>query len=309
MRKPKAANRTVSPRKGRQGGGFFSFLGKVFLLIILIPVVLIGFSLVYPNVGSLRTNNPEKTAFMKFREKQWRDNGEDKRITQTWAPISRISPNVVKAVIISEDDKFWTHEGFDFQAIEEAAAKNLKRKKFAFGASTISQQLAKNLYLNPEKSLIRKAKEVILTWRLEHTLSKRRILELYLNVAEWGDGVFGIEAAAQRYYHRPASSLSASQAAHLAAILPSPLKWNPTGGSRLVERRAGRILGIMAHRGVVLQEYEEVMKEPDSKAATAAPDSVAVSAPMDSSATPETPPENAGEPSTGKSESDSLKSK
>jgi monofunctional glycosyltransferase len=284
MRNEKTIKRTASGRKGPRRGGFFSFLGKIFLLIILIPVALVGLSLVYPNVGSLRANNPEKTSFMKFREKQWRDNGEDKQITQTWAPFSRISPNVVKAVIISEDDKFWTHDGFDIEAIEEAAAKNLKKKKFAYGGSTISQQLAKNLYLNPEKSVIRKARETILTWRLEHTLSKRRILELYLNVAEWGDGVFGIEAAAQQYYHRPASALSPSQAAHLAAILPNPVKWKPTGGSRLVERRAGRILAIMARRGVVLQEYEEVMHEQKSAdpPSTAASDSTMDSAPGDS---------------------------
>ena len=306
MKKNNASNKSASSRKSHRGGGFFSFLGKIFLIIILIPVVLIGFSFVYPNVGSLRSHNPEKTSFMKYREKQWRDKGEEKQITQTWAPFSRISPNVVKAVIISEDDKFWTHEGFDFEAIEEAAAKNFKRKKFAFGASTISQQLAKNLYLNPEKSIIRKAKEAILTWRLEHTLGKRRILELYLNVAEWGDGIFGIEAAARKYYHCPASALSASQAAHLVAVLPNPVKWNPAGGSRYVERRAGRILAIMGKRGVVLQEYEEVMKEPSaSNNATAAPDTMSASASGDSLASPETPAGSAGEIPSG--QADSLK--
>ncbi len=306
MGNSKAARKTASGRRGKRRGGFFSFLGKLLLLVILIPAALIGYTFVYPNVGTLKAHNPEKTSFMKFREKQWRDNGEDKRIIQTWTPFSRISPNVVKAVIISEDDKFWTHEGFDFEAIEEAAARNLKRKKFAYGGSTISQQLAKNLYLNPEKSLVRKAKEAILTWRLEHTLSKRRILELYLNVAEWGDGVFGIEEAAQKYYHRPASKLSASQAAHLAAVLPNPNKWQPTGGSRLVERRAGRILSIMARRGVVLKEYEEVMKEPETVIPeAAASDSTQTAAPADSVASPEPPAEDRPEPAPGAS-ADSL---
>lgn len=261
MRKTKSRIRAASIRKKKRRGGFFVFVRKTILVIILIPVVIAGFSLVYPDVGYLREHNPSKTAFMKFREREWRKNGEDRRITQVWVPFSRISPNIVKAVTIAEDDKFWTHEGFDFQALEEAAEKNLKRGKFVYGGSTISQQLAKNLYLSPDKSIVRKAKETILTWRLERTLTKRRILELYLNVAEWGDGIFGIEAAARRYYHRPASALTPSQAAHLAAVLPNPRKWDPTGGTRFVERRSDRILAIMKRRGVILQEYDEAMRE------------------------------------------------
>ncbi|MHB9028606.1 MAG: monofunctional biosynthetic peptidoglycan transglycosylase, partial [Candidatus Latescibacterota bacterium] len=282
--------------------GIGAFFVKLVLTIILLPVFFFGFSMLYPHVGALKEKNPEKTAFMRYREREWKREGIDRKIIHTWAPISRISSHVVKAVIISEDDKFWTHEGFDFEALEEAARKNLERKKFAFGGSTISQQLAKNLYLSPEKNVIRKLKEAIITWRLEHTLSKRRILELYLNYAEWGEGIFGIEAAARHYYRRSAASLSASQAAHLAAVLPNPRRWNPTGGSRLVERRAGRILSVMARRGDIQRQYEDIMKEKPRKEETEAtnqPDSTEAIppdseefAPSDSVRTP--PPETPG---------------
>ncbi len=157
----------------------------------------VGFYFVYPDVAKLKRTNPQKTSFMEYRENEWRTAGRKLKIRQYWKHLSQISPLVVKAVIISEDDKFWKHEGFDFEAMQQALDKNLKKGRFKYGGSTISQQLAKNLYLSPSKNPIRKLKEAVLTWRIEHTLSKRRILELYLNVAEWGDGFFGIEAASQ----------------------------------------------------------------------------------------------------------------
>ena len=230
-------------------------LAAAFLCNILIYMI-------YPDISRLKRERPAKTAFMEYRELQWEKAGLNKRIRQAWIPLSGISPYAVKAVIIAEDDKFWSHEGFDFEAIQKAIEKDLRKKRFKAGGSTISQQLAKNLYLTPTKSPIRKLKEAILTWRLEWNLSKRRIIELYLNVAEWGDGIFGIEAAARHYFGKGAGELSAREAAALAVVLPSPLRYSPVGGGRYVESRTEAIYRIMVRRGIVIPEYEQILNEP-----------------------------------------------
>ncbi len=246
-------------------------------ILLLLTVFDIARYLVYPDVGRLVTENPSVTAFMEYREDQWRSEGlDDRKINQRWVPLDRVSPNLVKAVLISEDNKFWEHKGFDYEAIEKAIEKNIEAKKFESGASTISQQLAKNLFLSPSKNPVRKIKEAILTWRIEKSLTKRRILELYVNVAEWGDGIFGIEAAARHYYGVSASGLSARQAARLAAVLPNPLKFSPVNPSSYVRNRAKRIYAIMRRRGVVLPDYKEVMTPPSD---TAPVDTVVVGVP------------------------------
>ena len=203
----------------------------------------------------------------------WRQQGIEKEIKNTWVPLSRISPYVVKAVIIAEDDKFWSHEGFDFEAMQQALEKDIKKKKFQAGGSTISQQLAKNLYLSPSKNPVRKIKEAIITWRMEKELPKKRIIELYLNVAEMGDGVFGVEAAAQTHYRKHASGLTAREAATLASILPNPRRYKPNGASRYVDNRSERIYRIMLRRGIVIPEYEEVVKETEADEEKAPADS------------------------------------
>ena len=225
-------------------------LRNVLLLFFLLVAFDIARYLVMPDVGLLGTENPEKTAFMRYRERQWREEGLRKEVRNRWVPLRDISRSLQRAVLISEDDKFWKHEGFDYDAIRSAVQRNADRKAFAFGASTVTQQLARNLYLSPSKNPVRKLKEAILTWRLERTLSKDRILELYLNVAEWGDGIFGIEQAARHYYGKSARRLSAREAAKLAAVLPNPLKYSPVGSSRYVNRRADRIYRIMRRRGI-----------------------------------------------------------
>lgn len=226
---------------------------------------------VYPDVGELAKKNPGKTAFMEWREAQWAEKGEKKKITQRWVPISQVSPLLIKAILIGEDDKFYQHEGFDYEALEQAFEKNLKQGRFAVGASTISQQLTKNLFLSPEKSLTRKAKEAILTWRMERTLSKRRILELYVNVAEWGDGIFGIEAAARHYFHKSASALTSMEAARLASVLPNPIRFSAVGDQKYVTFRANLIHSIMVRRGVAVEGFEEVMDGKDEPVAPAPP--------------------------------------
>jgi monofunctional biosynthetic peptidoglycan transglycosylase len=235
----------------------------ILVLILTYFVVDVGRYFVYPDVASLKKSCPQKTAFMKYREKIWQEKGVKRKITNIWAPLSRVSPYVMKAVIIAEDDKFWSHEGFDFEAMQKALEKDIKKKKFKAGGSTISQQLAKNLYLSPSKNPIRKLKEAILTWRLERNLSKRRIMELYLNVAEWGDGIYGIEAAARKHYGKSAAGLTAREAAVLAAVIPNPRRYRTDGTSRYVGNQSERIYQIMVRRGIVIPEYDDVISEKD----------------------------------------------
>lgn len=238
---------------------------KIAAFVLFAALAYLGSFFVYPDVGQYAKLNPEKTAFMHWREAQWAEKGEKKTITQRWVPLSRVSPLLIKAVLIGEDDKFYQHEGFDYEALEQAFEKNLKQGRFAAGASTISQQLTKNMFLSPEKSLTRKAKEAILTWRMEQTLSKRRIIELYVNVAEWGDGIFGIEAASRHYFHKPASALSSMEAARLASVLPNPIRFSAVGNQKYVTFRANLIHSIMVRRGVAVADFDEVMSGTDGK--------------------------------------------
>lgn len=239
-----------------------SVLKRIVFLSGLVLVCLTAFHFVYPDVSRLKKDNPQKTAMMEYREDEWKREGKKYRINHVWVPYRAISPYVVKAVLIGEDDKFWHHEGFDYEAMQKAIEKDIKAKKFKLGGSTISQQLAKNLYLSPSKNPVRKIREAIITWRMERSLSKKRILELYLNVAEWGDkGIFGIEAASRHYYGKPASGLAPEEAARLAAVLPNPRKFNPLGSSRYVVHRSNLIYNIMVRRGIVVPEYEEVSLE------------------------------------------------
>jgi monofunctional glycosyltransferase len=246
-----------------------NLLKKAFFLSLLLVItyctVDVGRYFIHPDIASLEKAKPGKTAFMEYREEMWRKKGIKKKIKNTWVPLSRISPYVVKAVIIAEDDKFWLHEGFDFEAMQKALEKDFQKKKFQAGGSTISQQLAKNIYLSPSKNPVRKIKEAILTWRMERRLTKKRIIELYLNVAELGDGIFGIEAAAQNYYGKHASALNAHEAAALASVLPNPSRFKPNGASRYVENKSERIYRIMLRRGIVIPEFEEVIKETEDK--------------------------------------------
>ncbi|QER42102.1 monofunctional biosynthetic peptidoglycan transglycosylase [Thermodesulfobacterium sp. TA1] len=234
------------------------------LLFLSLGIGFLGYLVGYPllvDVSSLKTQNPKLTAMMKYRMKQWEKEGKKVQIRQIWVPLSSISPYLIKAVLIGEDDKFYRHEGFDFEGIKKALEKNLKEGKLKYGGSTISQQLAKNLYLSPSKNPIRKIQEAIITLRLEKTLSKKRILEIYLNVAEWGEGIFGAEAAAKHYYGKSAKNLTPWEAARLVAVLPNPLKYNPLGNQPYVEKRSRLIYFIMKKRGIIKEEYKNIENE------------------------------------------------
>ncbi|MFO0734055.1 MAG: monofunctional biosynthetic peptidoglycan transglycosylase, partial [Nitrospiraceae bacterium] len=163
-------------------------------------------------------------------------------IQYVWVPLSKISPYLQRAVVAAEDASFFAHEGFDWEGIKDAALYNLEVGEFKRGGSTITQQLAKNLYLSSERSLLRKAREALITRSLEQHLTKQQILELYLNVAEWGQGVFGAEAAARHHFDKPAKELTLEEAALLAAILPSPRRYDPIRPTRYLARRQQHII-------------------------------------------------------------------
>jgi monofunctional glycosyltransferase len=194
--------------------------------------------LTLPDVRDLRRVNPATTAFIELRGGEARAAGREPRRTQRWVPYDRISPHLTRAVLVAEDSGFWQHDGLDVQQLRRSFELNLARGEFARGGSTITQQLAKNLYLSPAKNPVRKLRELMIARRLEAELSKQRILELYLNLIEWGDGVYGAEAAARTYFGKPASALNPQESALLAAAIVNPRVLNPgRPTARLLDRQ------------------------------------------------------------------------
>ncbi|WP_051901405.1 monofunctional biosynthetic peptidoglycan transglycosylase [Methylotenera sp. L2L1] len=189
--------------------------------------------------------NPSSSAFMEDRLEIIQEKRPEAELKHKWVDYERISNNLKRAVIASEDAKFLDHEGFDWDGIQKAYEKNLKKGKIVAGGSTISQQLAKNLFLSTKRTPWRKGQEAIITIMLEKTMSKRRILEIYLNVIEWGNGVFGAEAAARHYYKTSAARLSKGQAARLAAMIPNPRFYDKHQYTRYLSRRTGTIQARM----------------------------------------------------------------
>jgi monofunctional biosynthetic peptidoglycan transglycosylase len=201
--------------------------------------------LTLPDVRLLARTNPTSTAFMELRARQAEAEGRTLRHVHRWVPYSRISPNLKRAVLVAEDDAFWDHEGVDMEQIRRSLEINLERGAPVRGASTLTQQLAKNLYLSPSRDPLRKLRELIIARRLEAELTKARIFEIYLNVIEWGDGIWGADAAARTYFGVPASALSASQAALLAGAIINPRVLNPARPSPRLARRQRMLLARM----------------------------------------------------------------
>ena len=210
------------------------------------------------DLGPLSTRAPQRTALMRERVDQARQDGRRLAIDQRWVPYGSISPLLRRAVLIAEDDAFFSHAGLDWNGIRDAARKNLEAGRVVRGGSTVTQQLAKNLYLGEERTPVRKLREVFLALRLERTLSKRRIFELYLNLIEWGNGIFGAEAAARRYFGVPASELNPRQACLLAAMITRPRRESPLHPSRRLERRVRMIATRLHQRGVLDDGQYEV---------------------------------------------------
>ena len=218
---------------------------SIALAVVLVLTAWLGWTAArWPDVKALRTRNPATTAFIEMYRSSERADG--RRGDVAWSPVAydRISPNLKRAVVASEDTEFFFHDGFSSHEMREAIKKAIRDREAPRGASTITQQLAKNLWLAPDRTLTRKIREALLTRQLERTLGKERILDLYLNVVEFGPGIYGAEAAARHYFGKPADRLTAREGAMLAAGLPRPKSWNPSSESENYARRVDRILEI-----------------------------------------------------------------
>ena len=208
-------------------------------------IVLLYQAWIFTHIWWWVDHNPSTSAFMDTRLAQMQEQNPDAELRHKWVPYERISLNLKRALIASEDAKFVDHEGFDWEGIQKAYEKNLKKGKIVAGGSTISQQLAKNLFLSSRKAFWRKGEEAVITLMLEQMMSKRRIFEVYLNVIEWGNGVFGAEAAARYYYRTSAASLAPEQAAKLAAMVPNPRYYDTHRNARGLMKKTGIILARM----------------------------------------------------------------
>ncbi len=221
-------------------------------LAVLALAALLAWSVVHAlgvDVDALATRAPGRTALMRQREREAARAGRPYRERHQWVAYERISPNLRRAVLVAEDDAFFSHGGLDWNEIRVSARRNWEAGRIVRGGSTITQQLAKNLWLGTSRSPLRKFEELILALRLEHALGKKRIFELYLNSIEWGDGVYGAEAAARRWFARSASALTPDQGARLAAVIINPRRYSPVEPSRRIQNRIRMIASRLRRRG------------------------------------------------------------
>ncbi len=195
----------------------------------------------FPHTDRLAIEDPKSTAWMDLRDAEAREQGRKPKRYQIWVPLNVISFRLKNAVLIAEDAAFFQHDGLDYNEIREAIKINTEKMEFARGASTITQQLAKNLYLSPSRNPLRKLKELAITFSLERHLSKKRIFEIYLNVIEWGDGIYGAEAAARSYFGKSCSDLTTAEAAALAAVIINPRRYSPVRPNRRIRNRIDMI--------------------------------------------------------------------
>jgi monofunctional biosynthetic peptidoglycan transglycosylase len=232
----------MARRKGKRR----SWLARAARVVLVVLSAVVGWqALTWPHVGALARTIPESTAFIDAWRAEQRAAGKSEVADWRWVPYPAISAHLKRAVLVSEDIDFFSHHGFAVGEIETAIKDAIEEGEAPRGASTITQQVAKNLWLSPSRNPLRKLKEAILTWQLERTLGKKRIFEIYLDVAEFGNGLYGAEAASRRYFGKAAADLDEREAAELAAGLPSPRLWHPGSGSRVAAKRAERILGRM----------------------------------------------------------------
>lgn len=217
---------------------------------LLAPAGVIGWLFWLPDVKPLKKSPPKTTAYIELRRAEAARKNKPFNLRWEWVDYDDISENLRDAVIMAEDDTFWRHGGVDWEALKAASKKDLKERRLATGGSTITMQLARNLYLSPSKNPLRKLKELLITKRLEKVLGKRRILELYLNTAEWGKGIFGCQAAARAYFGKTAAELTPDEAVALAVVLPNPRRWDPAKRGPYVERNSQRIVDRMVASGL-----------------------------------------------------------
>lgn len=225
-------------------------LRAAFAAMLLAVAGAAAWTLWLPDPAPLKKSPPKTTAYIELRKRQAAKAGKPFVLRWTFVPLSSISEHLKGAVVTAEDDGFWRHDGVDWAAQRVAWERNLSERKLAHGGSTLTQQLARNLYLSPSRNPLRKIKEALIARRLEKVLGKRRILELYLNVAEWGPGVFGCEAAARAYFDKSAAELTPDEAVAMAVVLPNPRRWSPAKRGPYVERNSRRIIGRMQKSGL-----------------------------------------------------------
>jgi monofunctional biosynthetic peptidoglycan transglycosylase len=229
--------------RGGRRRGWLSRAGRTALILTAAGFGYLAYVyLTLPDVRVLARENPQTTAFMELRKREARYEGRELQVRQRWVPYNRISTYLTRAVIVTEDAGFYDHDGIDLAEIKASLEVNWEEGRFVRGASTITQQLAKNLYLSPSRNPVRKLRELFITRRLEAALTKRRILEIYLNVIEWGDGIFGCEAAARAYFGKAAADLSVEEAALMAGAIINPRMLNPLKPNRRLQRRQQIIL-------------------------------------------------------------------
>ena len=243
---------------------------RAFRIAFRLILGLAGFFILYtiyslfavPDLCDLAKQNPKTTAFMEQKKEEWEDEGVRRKIDQRWVPLSRISRHLKNAVIVTEDPNFYSHHGLDFHAIRMAVERNLEEQELAVGASTITQQLMKNLYLSPSRNPLRKWKEAILTLRVERCVKKNRLLEIYLNVIEWGETVYGIEAASRKYFGKPSSALDPAESALLAAMIRNPVLYNPYRPNSRLMKNKNLTLKMMLRRGMIGKEdYQSAVSQ------------------------------------------------
>jgi monofunctional biosynthetic peptidoglycan transglycosylase len=239
-------------------------LKRIALFLLLGLVAWLAFEwITFPDVAKLADGRPATTAFMEQRKRELRRAGKSDVLEWRWMPYARISPNLRRAVLVAEDDAFYEHEGVDVKAMREAFERNWKRGRVTHGGSTITQQLAKNLYLSPSRNPIRKIREYFIARSLEKHLSKKRILEIYLNVVELGERVYGAEAGARHHFHKSASSLTPGEAALLAGSLPNPRIMSPSKPNKRLRYRQRMILSRMRRWGHVFETQVLTEKRPE----------------------------------------------
>jgi monofunctional biosynthetic peptidoglycan transglycosylase len=247
-------------------------LRRVALIVFAVVVLWLAWEVVtFPDVAELKTAPPKTTAFMEQRRKLLRSEGKIDALEWKWVPYGKISPYLRRAVLVAEDNAFYDHEGVDTEAMKEAFERNWKRGKVTHGGSTITQQLAKNLYLSPSRNPLRKVREYFIARSLEKHLTKKRILEIYLNVVEMGERVYGAEAASRHYFGKSASALSTREAALLAGCLPNPRVMNPGKPNKRLRARQRMILSRMRRWGYIFEREVLTEKKPEATTTTAPP--------------------------------------
>ena len=237
---------------------------RILLIALALVLAWLAYEVItFPDVAALAEERPKTTAFMEQRKKQLRKAGKSDELEWKWVPYSRISPYLRRAVLVAEDNEFYDHKGVDTKAMKEAFERNWKRGRVTHGGSTITQQLAKNLYLSPSRNPIRKVREYFIARSLEKHLTKKRILEIYLNVVEMGERVYGAEAAARHYFDKSAASLAPREAALLAGCLPNPRLMNPGKPNKRLRWRQNMILSRMRRWGHLAEQTVLTEKKPD----------------------------------------------